>query len=161
MFLRLQRSFPRSLQVHFRFRSMCSFTSSSNKGAPLQRNTSATWVWFSDVVSICRLGAHRNLPRTILPRAPRLALKQFTPHDYGTRSTVGRPWQVCPHDFGPCSTVRCPKQVTPHDFGPIPRAGRPKQFTPHDTLSHSGNDGTSPVARSCNALVPELAKDPP
>ena len=30
-----------------------------------------------------------------------------------------------------------------------------------NTLSHSGNDGTSPVARSCNALVPELAKDPP
>ena len=30
-----------------------------------------------------------------------------------------------------------------------------------NTLSHSGNDGTSPVARSCSALVPELAKDPP
>ena len=30
-----------------------------------------------------------------------------------------------------------------------------------NTLSHSGNDGASPVARSCNALVPELAKDPP
>ena len=30
-----------------------------------------------------------------------------------------------------------------------------------NTSSHSGNDGTSPVARSCNALVPELAKDPP
>ena len=30
-----------------------------------------------------------------------------------------------------------------------------------NTSSHSGNEGTSPVARSCNALVPELAKDPP
>ena len=30
-----------------------------------------------------------------------------------------------------------------------------------NTLSHSGDDGASPVARSCNALVPELAKDPP
>ena len=30
-----------------------------------------------------------------------------------------------------------------------------------NTLSHSGNDGTSPVARSCNALVPELAEDRP
>ena len=29
------------------------------------------------------------------------------------------------------------------------------------TLSHSGNDGASPVAVSCNAPVPELAKDPP
>ena len=30
-----------------------------------------------------------------------------------------------------------------------------------NTLSHSGNDGASPVAVSCNAPVPELAKDPP
>ena len=30
-----------------------------------------------------------------------------------------------------------------------------------NTSIHPGNDGTSPVARSCNALVPELAKDPP
>ena len=30
-----------------------------------------------------------------------------------------------------------------------------------NTSSHSGNDDTSSVARSCNALVPELAKDPP
>ena len=30
-----------------------------------------------------------------------------------------------------------------------------------NTLSHSGNVGASPVARSCNALVPELVKAPP
>ena len=29
-----------------------------------------------------------------------------------------------------------------------------------NTLSHSGNDSVCPVARSCNALVPDLAKDP-
>ena len=34
-------------------------------------------------------------------------------------------------------------------------------FPQSSKMSHSGNDGTSPVARSCNALVPELAKDPP